>query len=294
MDRETKLKMIAMAKESVNQFNKGREIHPELKIDLAQADFSDCDLQGINFSNVSLGMCSFIGANLQDADLSGANFFKSRLIEANMQKAKMDGANVAFADFTGADLKEASMVNLQGLQQSKFHKCDLRGAILTGSYMPEQVSYQSKFGKVAFKSTLSGIDKVKSRLQFISGVLIIIFAVAIIIVGGWYLFLKFTIKEGQNPAHVMQSKLLYYRAMFSIRREDYKNAELQMKKAIKLNPNEPKYLITYGEALAGLQKYKEAKHTFQECADRAKTAELQQIAEKRVQDMNVKMNLKNP
>ena len=69
------------------------------------ADFSDCNLSGVDFSGADLR-----GANLKNANLIGAKLSKANLSKANLSGALLAGADLKQTNFESAILFRAKMV----------------------------------------------------------------------------------------------------------------------------------------------------------------------------------------
>jgi len=83
------------------------------------ADFSNLDLQGINFS----------GAWLESADFSGANLSGANFTGAVLAHAKMCGTTAIGTNFQAANLGATDM------EQAVFDQADLRGAVLSRAHL---------------------------------------------------------------------------------------------------------------------------------------------------------------
>ncbi|HEY3916751.1 MAG TPA: pentapeptide repeat-containing protein [Stellaceae bacterium] len=85
---------LALIRSGVAAWNAWRAAHPEITIDLAQAD-----LPGANLLKAQLE-----GAHLGGADLTGAQLFGAHLAGANLNAARLDDADLGWADLSGASL----------------------------------------------------------------------------------------------------------------------------------------------------------------------------------------------
>ena len=70
-----------------------------------KADFSHCDLRGVDFSDAYL-----IYANLSGANLGGANLYYANLGGADLGGANLSGANLSGANLSGTNLHYAKKV----------------------------------------------------------------------------------------------------------------------------------------------------------------------------------------
>jgi len=127
------------------------------KVQLASADLSKLNLNGINLPAANLNFCclddsslqyanlsevclqrgSLCNADLQFADLSLANLQNCCFSHARLNNANLQGANLQGADLTNCDLQGANMqcANLQGaiLQGANVQHTNLMGAKLQGA-----------------------------------------------------------------------------------------------------------------------------------------------------------------
>ena len=86
-----------------------------------QADLSNQDLSGLDFSyrnliciimnNARLFSANLSYANLSHANLSGANLSDANLSEANLSYANLSYANISHANLSGANLSDANLSN---------------------------------------------------------------------------------------------------------------------------------------------------------------------------------------
>ncbi|AFY68889.1 pentapeptide repeat protein [Thalassoporum mexicanum PCC 7367] len=147
---------VAILKRGVEAWNKWREQHPKVAIDLFGIDLTGIDLHGANLSGADLSGEELRGANLQGADLSGANLQGSDLFGANLSKANLSitdlsgtdlilanlsSACVIRANFTNADLSQTDCTDAD-FSYSRFSKAllsmtDFTGANLTQAKLPK-------------------------------------------------------------------------------------------------------------------------------------------------------------
>ena len=71
-------------------------------------DFKECDLSGLNLTELSLKYANFEGANLEGVDFTDAKLDFANFRNANLKNARFLG-EVTFegADFRGADFRQA-------------------------------------------------------------------------------------------------------------------------------------------------------------------------------------------
>ena len=127
---------LKILKQGVEQWNKWRKEHPEVRganliaADLRKADLGEADLGGVylvgaNLSRAKLIKAHLSEANLARADLTGAEFTgadlsRANLSEANLREAKLWGANLIGANLIGADFTTAQVsgINLADVDLS--------------------------------------------------------------------------------------------------------------------------------------------------------------------------------
>jgi uncharacterized protein YjbI with pentapeptide repeats len=68
---------LAVLKQGVETWNKWRDDHPDLKVDLRGADLSRTNLNGIDFRDARLTRVDLRGASLQGAHLARANLSRA-------------------------------------------------------------------------------------------------------------------------------------------------------------------------------------------------------------------------
>jgi uncharacterized protein YjbI with pentapeptide repeats len=152
---------LALLKNGVEAWNRWREHHATVAIDLTNADLSGMRLDRADLSLANLSRAHFEETDLNDADLtlanlSGAQFRAAELMAADLSSANLSGArlhaylikaNFHQANLTGADLTDTvagganfseanlSKADLSGadLQECIFVKTNLCGANLTGA-----------------------------------------------------------------------------------------------------------------------------------------------------------------
>ena len=109
-----------------------------------QADFSNRNLDNLDFKGVDLPWTKRLlkrfrraylpGPNLQRAKFKGASLYSADLRGADLRRANLQGAKLRWADLQGADLREADLRNanlwMAKLEKAKLNKADLRNANL--------------------------------------------------------------------------------------------------------------------------------------------------------------------
>lgn len=62
-----------LKRDGIAAWNRWRQHHPEVEIDLSEADLRHLNLSGVNFREANLSQADLSGAILDDADFTGAN-----------------------------------------------------------------------------------------------------------------------------------------------------------------------------------------------------------------------------
>jgi uncharacterized protein YjbI with pentapeptide repeats len=130
---------LALLRQGVEEWNKWKAKHPEIRPDLSFATGKKITITGAKLSGVDLSRTNLCRADLSKADLIGANLNEANLNEAYMSQAELIGADLSSTDLSGTDLISA---NLMGANLSNAY---LSGADLT-------------------KANLSGVDLIGAKL----------------------------------------------------------------------------------------------------------------------------------
>jgi len=117
MANEEHLKIL---KRGVHVWNKWREEHPAIQVDLRYADLCGADLRKMDFGGSRLRTRDYFSANP-----NGADFWRVNLSEANLTEADFYNASFGDADLSRATLRSA------GLIATRFRGVKLSGADLT-------------------------------------------------------------------------------------------------------------------------------------------------------------------
>ena len=127
---------VELLKQGVQGWNQWREEHPDIEVDLSEANFYKANLTGANLievdlSDANLSMTNLNRANLDGAtlvgvNLIGANLSRAELRQANLRVAYLNRANLIGADLIGADLSDANLT-----------RTELRRANLIGTNLSE-------------------------------------------------------------------------------------------------------------------------------------------------------------
>jgi uncharacterized protein YjbI with pentapeptide repeats len=91
----------------------------------------DCDLKGVNFTNMNLQGVDLYRARLTDANLTGAD-----LQGAYMHRADLRGANLTNANLTGVQLTSAYLQNAN-LEGANLTEADLGYSKFCNTTMPD-------------------------------------------------------------------------------------------------------------------------------------------------------------
>ena len=147
---------LEILKQGVEQWNKWREEHPDVRPNLREVDLRWAKLTGANLSEAYFGE-----ANLSEADLGGVNL---RL--ANLRRANLSGGHLRGAYFRGADLFGANLfgANLSGadLGEVYFLGASLRGADLSGADFTKAQTRGTIFADVDL-SAAKGLETIDHR-----------------------------------------------------------------------------------------------------------------------------------
>src|SRR6266568_2081495 len=132
--------------ESINDWNKWREKHPEIFPDLSfanlsganlnRADLTRAGLNGAHLSEAHLIIANLSFAHLRGADLTRARLTRARLSDANLSEANLSGANLSYASLSGADLSGADL-SFANLSEANLYRANLSRANLNGAHLSE-------------------------------------------------------------------------------------------------------------------------------------------------------------
>jgi uncharacterized protein YjbI with pentapeptide repeats len=150
-----KNEQLAKLQEGADAWNRWRDLHPALDVDLSSASLANANLRYINLKDVGLSRADLTGAKLRDVDLSDSD-----LTLAILSKAQLASANLVGADLTGANLSEAHLfgANLSGAR--------LTGADLTGADLRRAKLHDANLAKaILFKADLSEADLYRANLS---------------------------------------------------------------------------------------------------------------------------------
>jgi len=126
------------------------------------ADFSHCDLRGMNlsgryFGNANLANSNFEGSNLTKANLTGAdltnvNLKSIKFTEGIAKKADFTGAQINSSDFRYADLS-GSNLNSSNLNNANFGFSTLKNVCFTDTKMDNTNLNEAKLNQAYFKGS---------------------------------------------------------------------------------------------------------------------------------------------
>ena len=141
---------LSILRQGVPVWNTWREEHPDVEIELNDADLGKVELTGVNLSKARLRRANFYRAdlskanlhranlrkaNLFEANLTGADFSQSSLRDANLGRTNLSRANLCEAILDGAEIRNANLekANLTkaSLFETRIGSANLRGADLS-------------------------------------------------------------------------------------------------------------------------------------------------------------------
>src|SRR5271157_4684645 len=128
---------LKILKQGVEQWNKWRKEHPDIRPGFVGADLEKAGLSGANLRGANLSVADLSGADLSAADLSRANLGGANLRGANLSRAKLGGADLHGADVARALLRWACVsdadVRAANLSGANLRRADLRRTNFTGA-----------------------------------------------------------------------------------------------------------------------------------------------------------------
>ena len=133
----------------------------QLKAIFESANFSHCDLRGMNLSGkylsgANLTNSNFEGANLTKANFNGANLKKANLkstkfSEGNAKKANLNGADLSGADMRYADLSGSNLIE-SNLTNSNLNFGVLKNVCFTDAIMKKTNFTEANLENAYFKN----------------------------------------------------------------------------------------------------------------------------------------------
>lgn len=125
---------------------------------LANRDFVEYDLTGINLKNANLSAVNFQGAILRNADLRNANLREAFLGEADLGGVKLNSANLVDTTFTDAYLGTAKLNNAKlnnaDLSNADLSNADLSDADLSNVKLPNTNLRRANLKGTNFKQAI--------------------------------------------------------------------------------------------------------------------------------------------
>ena len=123
-----------------------------LKVDLFEADFSNCNLQG-----ASLFRSKLTGANFSNSNLQGVNLSQSKIDQCNFNNSCLSGANLTYSSCRGSDFIKAILQNVR-FDSSDFTASDFTETNFSRSTLPLSGTFTAaNFTRANLRSTsLSG------------------------------------------------------------------------------------------------------------------------------------------
>ena len=142
---------VEILKQGVEQWNKWRNEHRDVKPDLSEANLAGAILVRADLGRAKLWHANLEGADLTAGNLGGAELVEARLLGANLLAANLADADLSMANLNGARLRKAKLgranlhkallaatfVNRVGLAVGKAYPADLGEADLTGANLSE-------------------------------------------------------------------------------------------------------------------------------------------------------------
>jgi uncharacterized protein YjbI with pentapeptide repeats len=179
---------LALLLDGVRCWNRWREEHSDMAIDLAEAylckaylpeanlkgaDLTRADLSGANLFQADLARAQLAGADLYETNLSKAHLLGASLVDARAAAANLFAANLGEANLHGADLGEAILFETRltkadltqaDLQWAELCAADLTQATLTEANLVRanlskaNLSHAVLFGANLMEANLRGAD----------------------------------------------------------------------------------------------------------------------------------------
>ncbi len=114
---------LAILERGVDEWNRWRARHPDLRPDLSDADLRAANLDSANLAATDLRRASLSGAQLMGADLAWAD-----LREADLSRSDLSMANLSDANLANSDLSEARLT-FSRLARSRLAGSDFAAAV---------------------------------------------------------------------------------------------------------------------------------------------------------------------
>jgi len=154
---------LEILKQGVDQWNRWRSEHPDVRPDLPGAN-----LRGANLEHAKLGTSDLRKADLRDANLNRGNLSGADLSEANLSRAYLFGADLIGVNFCGADLSETDL-NRANLSEADIRAANLAWADLRKANLMRADLREARLIWTNLKwSDLTGADLTRARIAFAS------------------------------------------------------------------------------------------------------------------------------
>ena len=147
-----------LREEGVEAWNRWREEHRSVRVDLRKANLRKANLLEANLRRADLREADLLGANLWGADLRGANLRGANLDGADLGRADLDGADLTEAYLRGANLGRANLWGAD-LRVANLWGADLSEANLWGADLDGATVVWTMFGDVDL-SVAKGLESV--------------------------------------------------------------------------------------------------------------------------------------
>ena len=120
-------KTLTILKKDVDEWNRWRKTHTEIKPDLRGANLRGANLRGARLRKAHLSVADLGEANLRRAHLREAYLFGAVLSDADLRQADLSGADLSGANLRKANLHRAHLrwTNLSG---TNLYEAELTGA----------------------------------------------------------------------------------------------------------------------------------------------------------------------
>lgn len=138
---------LALLKQGVEQWNRWRVEHPEVKPDLSYADLNHAYLSKINLSNIYLGHADLNYSYLSQADLSYSSLGYANLVHTDLVGSELVGTNLSYADLESADLSGTNLSDAL-LIGTDLVETNLSGAMLVGADLSSAIIGTTIFSNI--------------------------------------------------------------------------------------------------------------------------------------------------
>lgn len=118
-------------------WNRWRDNHPDIEIDLDNANFGENGLENVNLHKAHLNF-----SNLDTTDLTRANLSHAHLFESYLRGAYLNGANLSESDLRRVNFNNANLIN------ANLSGANLWGANLTGANLSNAQFHNTTIGLI--------------------------------------------------------------------------------------------------------------------------------------------------